>query len=170
MGEVGTLCSGLPSCCCGWGQRCRSWMGGSRESPLCWEYWRQGVCMPGPSGDWCKCTTHSSPRSSPRSSPCSSPHSNPTQLLQQSPHTTPSTQFPPTQLPPQLPPHSPPNNSLHTTMYAQVNVKPDEEEHTNSNVGTHNIAIGGTLGWSKQQQGWSKQKQHYRYSHLMQSG
>ena len=24
--------------------------------------------------------------------------------------------------------------------------KPDEEEHTNSNVGTHNIAIGGTLG------------------------
>ena len=103
------------------------------------------------------------------------------------PHTAPHTvtphiscNSPPTQLPPhsslphssppQLPPHSPPNNSLHTAMYAQVNAKPDEEEHTNSNVGTHNIAIGGTLGWKKQQQGWSKQQQHYRYSHLMQSG
>ena len=46
----------------------------------------------------------------------------------------------------QLPPHNPPNNSLHTAVYTQVNVKPDEEEHTNSNVGTHYIAIGGTLG------------------------
>ena len=41
---------------------------------------------------------------------------------------------------PPPPPHSSPN------MYTRVNVKPDEEEHTNSNVGTHNIAIGGTLG------------------------
>ena len=37
----------------------------------------------------------------------------------------------------------------HTPMYL-----PPLRTHTcsNSNVGTHNIAIGGTLGWSKQQQ------------------
>ena len=54
-----------------------------------------------------------------------------------------------------------------------VNVKDDTqcpvdvnpyEVHTNSNVGSHNIAIRGTLGWSKQQQGWSKQQQYCQYS------
>ena len=49
-----------------------------------------------------------------------------------------------------------------------VNVNP-YEVHANSNVGSHNIAIGGTLGWSKQQQGWSKQQQ-YCSTHLMQRG
>ena len=44
----------------------------------------------------------------------------------------------------QLPTTAPPHSSHH--MYSQVNVKPDEKEHTNSSVGTHNIAIGGTLG------------------------
>ena len=44
-----------------------------------------------------------------------------------------------------------------------VNVNP-YEVHANSNVGSHNIAIGGTLGWSKQQQGQSKQQQYCQYS------
>ena len=44
-----------------------------------------------------------------------------------------------------------------------VNVNP-YEVHTNSNVGSHNIAISGTLGWSKQQQGQSKQQQYCQYS------
>ena len=44
-------------------------------------------------------------------------------------------------------------NTSHPNRSKEVNVKP-YEVHTNSNVGTHNIAIaiGGTLGWSKQQQ------------------
>ena len=44
-----------------------------------------------------------------------------------------------------------PYNTSHSNRSTGVNVKP-YKVHTNSNVGTHNIAIGGTLGWSKQQQ------------------
>ena len=58
------------------------------------------------------------------------PHSSHTQSLHRAPPTLPM-QLYTTQLP---------------HMYTQVNVKPDEEEHTNLNIGTHNIAIGGTLG------------------------
>ena len=47
--------------------------------------------------------------------------------------------------------------------HAGVDVNP-YEVHANSNVGSHNIAIGGTLGWSKQQQGQSKQQQYCQYS------
>ena len=120
-----------------------------------------GVCMPKPSGDWCACPPHSPPpytHSSSQLPHTVPPHSPTTQLSphsshHSSPHTAP-THTPPTQ---------PPNNSLHTApslntapsmhtapltqlIYAQVNAKPDEKEDTNSNVGIHNIAIGGTLG------------------------
>ena len=120
-----------------------------------------GVCMPKPSGDWCACPPHSPPHThtAPPSSHTQFPHTVPPHS---SPHTAPTT-APHTQLPPTPPPHSPPNNSLHTApslntapsmhtapltqlIYAQVNAKPDEKEDTNSNVGIHNIAIGGTLG------------------------
>ena len=47
-------------------------------------------------------------------------------------------------------PYAAPPSSPHTCTYSLLthvlNAKPDEEEHTNLNVGTHNIAIGGTLG------------------------
>ena len=72
------------------------------------------------------------------------PHTAAHAALHAAPHTvTPhsSCHSPPKQLPPHSSPHT-----VRTHMYAQVNVKPDEEEHTSSNVRTHNIAIGGTLG------------------------
>ena len=55
MGEVGTLCSGLPGCCWGRGQggRGSGWGGGGRGNPPCaGSTGGNGVCMPGPPGDW----------------------------------------------------------------------------------------------------------------------
>ena len=118
MGEVGTLCSGLPGCCCGWdkgavGERVVG------NPPCAGSTGGNVVCMCGPSGDWCACPTHL----------LTAPHMVPPTAL---PHSSPETGPPPT--------HSYPH------MHTRGNVKPDEEEHTNSNVATHNIAIGGTLG------------------------
>ena len=64
MGEVGTLCSGLPGCCCGWGQGGGVGTGagwgavGERvewNPPCAGSTGGNGVCVPGPSGDWCAC-------------------------------------------------------------------------------------------------------------------
>ena len=66
MGEVGTLCIGPPGCCCGrgqgagWGAVGESVVG---NTPCAGSTGGNGVCVPGPSGDWCACPpnhTHSS--------------------------------------------------------------------------------------------------------------
>ena len=137
MGEVGTLCSGLPGCYCGQG-------GGGLEG--------ERVVVPVDS-----CLQYSLVLGVLEAIVCVWPDQLvtgvhvPTQLPRTAPPTHPQllTQFPLHNSPtphssPQLPAHSSTHSSPH--MSTRVNVKPDEDEHTNSNVGTHNIAIGSTLG------------------------
>ena len=58
MGEVGTLCSGLPGCCCGRRQGTGVGQGAVGErivgNPPCAGSTGGNVCMCGPS-DWCAC-------------------------------------------------------------------------------------------------------------------
>ena len=67
MGEVGILCSGLPGCCCGWGQGGGVGTGAGRGAvgervvgnpPCPGSTGGNGMCVPGPSGDWCACPPH----------------------------------------------------------------------------------------------------------------
>ena len=81
---------------------------------------------------------HSCPHTvSPHSSPAVPPHTDsPHSPSTQPPRTAPSIQSPYTVNSTHT---APLNSSLHSSplMYKRVNVKPDEEKHTNSNVGFH---------------------------------